>query len=178
MCQAWAAGHGLPRGPSTPGLSPGQAGTSLGEGSPVKTAGPAGDVREGGHHEGLWENQLGHTGQRLGRPGWRQGRGLPVGRRSCSWELSHQLRGDGLSGGGCGRGTRGRTRGEQGQIREPRRSLRPQPLMCDGRTGMWGLLCADSGGRPAPLGEHSPPGPGQSQSLRLPQGTPLPWASF
>ena len=159
MCQAWAAGCWLPQVPSRPGLSPGRAGASLREGSPVKTARLAGDVREGGRYGGLRLNWLAHPGRRLGRPGWRPGRGLPGGCQSCSWDLSHQLGGDGLSGGRCGPRTQGRTRGEQGQIRELRRSLSPRPLMCDGKTGMGGLLCADSGGRPAPLGEHPPPGP-------------------
>lgn len=52
-------------------------------------------------------------------------------------------------------------RGEQGQIREPQRSLRPQPLMCDGRTGMQGSCVQTLGTLPPlwastrPLGQDS-----------------------
>lgn len=113
-------------------------------------AGPAGDVREGGHHEGLWENQLGHTGQRLGgRDGGRAR--VFRGTRSCSWELSHQLRGDGLSGEDVAAGPGGPHAGGQGQVGDSGGSLRPQPLMCDGRTGNGGSCAADSGGPPPPL---------------------------
>lgn len=71
------AGCWLPQVLSTPGLSPGRAGASLREGSPVKTAGPTGDVRVGGRHGGLRLNWLAHPGRRLGMPGWRPGWGLP-----------------------------------------------------------------------------------------------------
>ena len=118
--------------PSPLGLSPGRAGTSLGEGSPVKGAGPAGDVREGEPPlEGLRGEPAGAPGTEAGETRTEARRGLPGGRRSCSWGLSHQLGGDGqgggrgaygLSGGGRGRGTRGRTRGKQGQVQEPKPS--------------------------------------------------------
>lgn len=116
--------HGLP-GAKHPGLlSPGQQGTSLGKAPCEDGAGPAGDVREGPSRRTVGEPAWAHgteAGEARMEAGLGSSRGTP---RSCSWELSHQLRGDGLSGedGPRDRDARGASRGRFGS----RRSLRPQ----------------------------------------------------